>query len=83
MKLKGKQLSLFSKMLAVFITCTALFMEIITGVTIPMNDVIKVSLFVALVFSPVDISLWVETFFQSFATGRNKALPCDEEKEIS
>lgn len=82
MKLKGKQLSLSSKMLAVFIACTALFMEIITGVTIPMNDVIKVSLFVALVFSPVDISLWVETFFQSFSSGRKKAPPSDEDKGV-
>lgn len=80
MRLKGKQLSLFSKLLAVLIVVGALFLKIITENPIPMDDVIKASLFVALVFSPVDVSLWVETFFQAFGGRRDKILPCDDDE---
>jgi hypothetical protein len=62
MTLKGKPLSLLSKLLAVFFVLLCFCVNIFTSCKIPMDDVIKVALFMALVFSPVDVSLWMETF---------------------
>jgi hypothetical protein len=62
MILKGKPLSLLSKLLAVFFVLLCFCVNVFTSFNIPMDDVIKVALFMALVFSPVDISLWMETF---------------------
>lgn len=81
MNFKGKQLSLLSKLMAVFIVVACLLVEILSGRILPMNDVIKVALFTALVFSPVDISLWIETFFESFRNRPSIILPCNKNED--
>lgn len=60
MELKGKQLSLGAKLAAVFFVVLCFVVMLVTKIVIPMNDVIKIGIFIALVFSPVDISLWLE-----------------------
>ena len=60
MELKGKQLSLGAKLASVFFVLLCFVVMLIIKTPIPMNDVIKVGTFIALVFSPVDISLWLE-----------------------
>ena len=62
MTLKGKPLSLLSKLLALVFVLFCFCVNIFTDFKIPMNDVIKVAIFMALVFSPVDVSLWMEAF---------------------
>jgi hypothetical protein len=62
MILKGKQLSLGSKILAVLFLFLCFAISIFTEIKISIDDAIKIALFMALVFSPVDISLWMETF---------------------
>lgn len=71
LRLKGKPLSLSSKLVAVLLVFTAILAEIITGKTLPINDVIKAAIFIMLVFAPVDISLWMETFLSAFARYKN------------
>lgn len=60
MELKGKQLSLAAKIAAVVFVLLCFAVMLITKIVIPINDVIKIGVFIALVFSPVDISLWLE-----------------------
>lgn len=60
--IKGKPLSLLSKLLALVFVLFCFCVNIFTSFKIPMNDVIKVAIFMALVFSPVDVSLWMEAF---------------------
>ncbi len=66
-EVKGKPLSLTSKMIAVAMVCGAVCAEVVTGRPVPINDVIKAAIFIMLVFAPVDISLWVETFLAAFS----------------
>ncbi len=70
MELKGKQLSLGAKLAAVFFVLLCFAVMLVTKTPIPMNDVIKVGIFIALVFSPVDISLWLEKLPPSSRTYR-------------
>lgn len=60
MELKGKQLSLGAKIAAVIFVLLCFAVMLTTKIVIPINDVIKIGTFIALVFSPVDISLWLE-----------------------
>lgn len=62
MSLKGKQLSLMAKIIALVFVIICFVVMVVTGVDIPIDDAIKVAIFAALVFSPVDISLWIENF---------------------
>ena len=60
--------------------------SIFTNFKIPMNDVIKVAIFMALVFSPVDVSLWMEAFAgirQRTETLPNGDLPPSAPPEVS
>lgn len=66
MALKGKQLSLISKLLALLFVFACFGLKVFAKIEIPINDAIKVALFAALIFAPVDISLWIETFFTAF-----------------
>lgn len=60
MELKGKQLSLSAKIAAIVFVLLCFVVMITTKIVIPIDDVIKIGAFIALVFSPVDISLWLE-----------------------
>ena len=70
MELKGKQLSLWAKIIAIVFLLVCFAVSIFTGVVVPINDAIKVSLFVALLCcSPVDVSFWLEKMFGKKDTG--------------
>ena len=62
MELKGKQLSLGAKIAAVIFVLLCFVVMLFSQIEMPMTDVISVGIFIALVFSPVDISLWIENF---------------------
>lgn len=62
MELKGKQLSLGAKLAAIIFALLCFALMAFFPVHFTANDVIKIALFIALVFSPVDISLWIENF---------------------
>jgi hypothetical protein len=60
MDLKGKQLSLMSKLLAGVL---ALVLSLLKGfgiIDLLMTDILLLGTFLALLFSPVDVSLWIE-----------------------
>ncbi len=59
---KGKFLSQWSKLFAILIVLVSWILKIIADAPIEMNDAIKVALFVALMFAPIDISIWIEVF---------------------
>jgi hypothetical protein len=63
MNLKGKQLSLLSKILALVFVLICFTITIVTHIPIQINDVIKVALFIALIFTPIDVSFWLEKIF--------------------
>ena len=66
MELKGKQLSLGAKIAAVIFVLLCFAVMLTTKIVIPINDVIKIGTFIALVFSPVDISLWLSQYGKCF-----------------
>lgn len=74
MALKGKQLSLISKLLALLFVFVCFGLKVFAKIEIPINDTIKVALFAALIFAPVDISLWMETFFTAFTGLRSASI---------
>lgn len=74
MEFKGKTLSLLSKVLALAFVMVCFIVSVLTGVEIPVDDTIKVAVFVALVFGPVDVSLWIQNFF---GTRHCKTVPDD------
>lgn len=78
MELKGKQLSLGSKLAAVVFVLLCFMVTLVTGIEIPVNDTIKIGLFMALIFAPVDISLWFETLSACFGIARRrKRMPAE------
>ncbi len=60
MDLKGKQLSLMSKIAAVVIVLSGLVIKTFTKFSVDMDDFLKVAGFVAAAFSPVDVSMWIK-----------------------
>lgn len=74
MELKGKTLSLLAKILAIVFVVACFIVSVLTKIPIPMDDTIKVAVFVALVFSPVDVSMWIQNFF---GTRHCKTIPDD------
>lgn len=72
MELRGKTLSLLAKILAIVFVIACFIVSLVTRIPIPMDDTIKVAVFVALVFSPVDVSMWIQNFF-----GTRKTIPDD------
>jgi hypothetical protein len=75
MELKGKQLSLWSKLGALFFLLACFALIVFAKIQFAVDDAIKVSIFIALLFSPVDISLWLEKF--SPGTFHRKTIPAD------
>ena len=63
MELKGKPLSLGSKLLAIFIAIGGLVIKATLSPEFDIDAVLKTALFVALVFSPVDMSMLVSNVF--------------------
>lgn len=59
---KGKFLSQWSKIIAVLIVLSSWIVKLVTNIEVNMDDAIKVSLFVALMFCPIDISIWLGVF---------------------
>lgn len=62
MELKGKPLSLESKIFAGVFVLLAWLLNAIFGWGVATWDIIQVGLFIALIFAPVDISLIAEKF---------------------
>jgi hypothetical protein len=60
-ELKGKQLSLRAKIVAAAVAIASLGIKI-AGLApdLDIMDVLKVTTFIVVIFSPVDISLWLE-----------------------
>ena len=59
---KGKFLSQWSKIIAVLIMLASWFIKLATNIDIDMDDAVKVALFVALMFYPIDVSIWLSVF---------------------
>ena len=61
--LKGKHFTLIAKAYAALVVTVALALKV-TGIypAIQLDEVIKVMLFIVLIFAPVDVSLWIEKF---------------------
>lgn len=65
----GKNLSLLSKLWASLFVCGAFFYFIATSKTITPDQaqaIIYIGLFLALVYSPIDVSFWLEKFVKMF-----------------
>jgi len=60
--MKGKELSLISKMFAGVFVLVAWLLNAVFGWGVATWDIIQVGLFFGLIFSPVDVSLWLEKF---------------------
>jgi hypothetical protein len=80
MELKGKQLSLWSKLGALLFLLVCFSLIVFAKIQFAVNDAIKVSIFIALLFSPVDVSLWLEKFSPGI-TYHNKTIPDDGKDE--
>lgn len=64
MELKGKPLSLGAKMLGVIVVLAGLVLKGLGyAPDLVIEDVIKAAAFVVIVFSPVDVSIWLEKIF--------------------
>lgn len=73
--MNGKSLSHWSKILACIIVFVALLINVIfKAVLIPIEDAIKCALFIALMFAPIDISIWFDIFAKKFPS---KTIPDD------
>ncbi len=61
--LKGKHFTLIAKAYATLVVTVALALKV-TGIypAIQLDEVIKMVLFIVLIFAPVDVSLWIEKF---------------------
>jgi hypothetical protein len=70
MELKGKPLTLGTKILAVVIVLVGLVMKATVAPDLNIDDVIKSAAFAVLVFSPIDVSLWLENIFQKRSSRR-------------
>lgn len=60
--MKGKELSLWSKVFAAVFVLVAFVLSAIFKWDVAAWDIVQVGIFLALVFSPVDVSLWLEKF---------------------
>jgi uncharacterized membrane protein len=60
--MKGKELSLGSKVFGAVFVLVAWMLNAIFRWQIATWDIIQVGLFFGLIFSPVDVSLWLEKF---------------------
>jgi hypothetical protein len=70
MELKGKPLSLGSKILGVFIAVAALGMKATVSPDLDIDAAIKVAAFVVIVFAPVDLSMVMGNIFTPLASAR-------------
>jgi ABC-type uncharacterized transport system fused permease/ATPase subunit len=61
-ELKGKQLSLFSKIIAMVFLFAGFFVMLLTGSARPVGDLITVGLTIAGIFAPIDASMVVNNF---------------------
>jgi len=60
-ELKGKQLTLRAKIIAAAVAIASLGIKIAgLAPSLDIMDALKVSTFIVIIFSPVDISLWLE-----------------------
>ena len=60
--MKGKELSLGSKVFAGVFVLVAWVLNAVFRWGVQTWDIIQVGLFFGLIFSPVDVSLWLEKF---------------------
>lgn len=63
MELKGKPLTLWAKIIASIIAVGGLFLKAFWSPALDIDAVIKVAVFVALVFAPIDLSLLATNIF--------------------
>jgi len=72
MKLKGKQLTLYAKIAASLVVVSSLALKAFgEAPALKIDDAIKVGAFIATIFAPVDVSLWLE----KFTSKRTDAVP--------
>lgn len=70
--LKGKQLTLGAKLVAAAIVIISYGAKAAGfAPTLNVDDAIKIAAFVAVIFVPVDASLWVKTFFEGRSSSGN------------
>lgn len=81
MELKGKTLTLAAKIVAALFVLLCFGLITVFGFNIEIDNVIKIGIFIALLFSPVDVSLWLQTFFSGLSNTRNKTFPDDGKSE--
>lgn len=60
--MKGKELSLFSKIFAGIFVVAAWVLTAVFGWDVATWDIIQVGIFMGLIFSPVDVSIWLDKF---------------------
>ena len=60
--MKGKELSLFSKIFAGIFVVAAWVLSAVFRWEVATWDIIQVGIFMGLIFSPVDVSIWLEKF---------------------
>ena len=60
--MKAKQLSLFSKIFAGSFVLVAWILVAALRWDVATWDIIQVGIFMGLIFSPVDVSIWLEKF---------------------
>lgn len=60
--MKGKTLSLASKILAGVIVLVLSILKGFKFVELEMGDIVLLGIFFALLFSPIDISIWLDKF---------------------
>jgi hypothetical protein len=72
--MKGKILCQLSKIIAAVIVFAALVINAIAKtVVVPVDDAIKVGIFVFVVFLPIDVSIWIDIV----KTCMRKTIPAD------
>ena len=72
--MKGKILCQLSKIIAALIAFIALVINAVAKTTVvPVDDAIKVEIFVFVVFLPIDVSIWIDIV----KTCMRKTIPAD------
>jgi hypothetical protein len=77
MELKGKQLSLASKILSGLMVLAIYILSLVYHWNIAVSDLIAVGTFIALLFSPVDVSLISEKFTHRDTNHRRRPEPIE------
>mgnify|MGYP000937793668 CR=1 FL=1 len=72
-ELKGKPLTLGAKIFAAVIAIVGLVLKATAAPSLNIDDVLKVAGFIFLIFSPIDVSMWLEKICK--VKGENSEYP--------